>query len=415
VISNSVKNARWWVAVALHITVLVGFMERQNLALAVPKMASEFGWSDSDIGDKLGLFTSAFYVGLGLSNIFLAPLVARFGPRRCMLTILVLWSLSTMLAAPLSSMLLAFTATRILLGVSEGLHVPIISTVAKRWFPVHERSRVAGVYMSGALLAMIGTPLLVVPIIDHFGWRAMFVAVGLAGLFLTLPFAWLTIFDTPRHARWLTKEEAAYIEAGCEAESTPGSSWAFLRNTAFWLALAGGMFNNLCSLGIITWIPTYFERTRDVPFSQLQYVASGPYIAGIAGMALSAWLGDTFRCRARVAGIGYFFAGASLYLATRAESLPLTLAFFTAGVFFQSAYVTHEYALIQYILPRESISKGAGLYNGVAILGGGALGNFAIGKAVSITGNMEAGLIVIVVATMFAGVVLLLLDRRIRY
>ena len=62
-----------------------------------------------------------------------------------------------------SQVLLLFMATRVLLGLAEGVHFPMMSQLTKTWFPLHERSRANGLWVAGIYLAVLSAPLALVP------------------------------------------------------------------------------------------------------------------------------------------------------------------------------------------------------------------------------------------------------------
>jgi MFS family permease len=94
-----------------------------------------------------------------------------------------------------------FFATRILLGLGEGVHWPMNSQLIKNWFPVQERSRANGMWTAGIIVSFLIAPVILVPIIDHFGWKFMLVSAGLAGMAVTLPLLYFFIYDTPARRR----------------------------------------------------------------------------------------------------------------------------------------------------------------------------------------------------------------------
>jgi sugar phosphate permease len=409
-----VGKARWLVPVALLVSVLIGYLDRLNIALAMPAIGRDFGWTAEEMGEYGGMLISIFFVGYGLANIFLSPLAARFGPRRSLMLIVVLFSCFTMLGAPLSYAVLPFAFTRFLLGLGEGVHFPMMSTVTKHWFPAHERSRANGIWVSGVMLSTILAPLIVVPLINAFGWRAMLVALGVLGMAVTLPLLWYFVYDRPADSPRISDAERDYIASNIEPD-VDEHNWKFLANPVFYLALLAGVLNNFCAFGIIMWLPTYFTEAKGVPFASLSYAASLPYAIGFTGLAVSAFLGDWLQRRALLAGLGFLLAAGLLYMATLSTMLPAIIAAFAAAVFFQTFYTAQEWAILQRILPHRSISQGAGVYNGTAMLVGGGAGTALIGKAVSVTGNYDTGMFMIMTVAMAAGVTLLVLSRVIRY
>ena len=132
-------RVRWKLALTLMVTLLIAYYDRLNVSLALPLIAADFGWGAGDTRRWGGILMSLFYIGYGLGNIFLSPLGQRFGLRRSLFVIIVLWSFFTALGAWASSILMLFAASRLLLGLSEGIHFPLMSQLTKNWFPPEER------------------------------------------------------------------------------------------------------------------------------------------------------------------------------------------------------------------------------------------------------------------------------------
>lgn len=84
---------RWRIPVVLAITVLVDYLDRNNLPLAVPRLAQEFGWSDREVGSKGELLLAAFYLSYAVSNMLLSPVAERVGPKRSVMVAIAAFSL----------------------------------------------------------------------------------------------------------------------------------------------------------------------------------------------------------------------------------------------------------------------------------------------------------------------------------
>jgi MFS transporter, ACS family, D-galactonate transporter len=46
------QQIRWRTPVVLAVTVLINYLDWNNLSLAIPRLAQEFGWSDREVGSK---------------------------------------------------------------------------------------------------------------------------------------------------------------------------------------------------------------------------------------------------------------------------------------------------------------------------------------------------------------------------
>ena len=131
------------------VTLFVGFMDRLNITFALPLMAQEYGWTDAQVQVYGSRLLGMFYAAYGVANIFLTPFAARLGTRRSLMIIVVLWSVFTALGAFVSQFIMLLLASRILLGLAEGVHVPMMMTATQAWFPPAERSRANSIVAAG--------------------------------------------------------------------------------------------------------------------------------------------------------------------------------------------------------------------------------------------------------------------------
>ncbi len=407
---------RWVVPVVLGVSLYIAFLDRMNLSLAMPQLAEHFGWSTDEVGNKGGLLLGSFYIAYGLSNLILSPLATRLGARRSLIGLVFCFSLFTILGAPLGYSLGLFIGTRICLGLGEGVHFPMMNVVTKNWFPIHERSRANGIWIFGSTLAMVTMPIVLVPVIEHFGWKTMLLGCGALGMTVTIPLLYLFVFNSPRESRWVSENEALYIERALERdEDSTSADRTFLKSPVFWLATCGAVLNNYCAYGVMNWLPIYFVRARGIDFGNLWYAASLPYAASIAAVVLYAFIGDRTNRRIALASMGFIGTTVCIVLAINAPTIPLAVVAFSSATFFQSAYISQEFAILQHILPAKIIGNAAGIYNGISVLAGAVGGTIFLGQIVSLTGSYDAGLYSVVAAALLGGVIMLTLSRFVKY
>jgi sugar phosphate permease len=411
-------GVRWRIPIVLSVTVFVNFLDRNNLALALPRIAQDFGWSDREIGSKGELLLAAFFVSYALSNMLLSPVAERFGPKRSVIAAIVAFSVFTILSAPLGQSLTALIVLRLLLGVGEGVHIPMLSAITSRWFPVGERSRANAIWGAGITLAIATAPLLIVPLINAINWRPTFAVLGVVGMLVSIPLVWFLVQDEPRRDYGVSDNELTYIHTGQgvsdgAAVRTPRGGYA--RDRRFWIVVLGGTLNAFCAFGTLNWLPTYFNRAKGIDFDRLGWPLALVFAAGIAGIILMAYLGDKLQRRTLLAGVGFLVAGVMVYIATSVNTLGLLVLFFAIAVFFQSAYGAQEYAIVQRLLPADRVGAGTGLYNGLSVLFGGVGGSLIPGSIVATTGSFDAAILSIVVGALIAASVMFVLARMIRY
>lgn len=404
-----VPNAktRWQIPIVLGITVFINYLDRNSLALAIPRLAQDFHWSDREVGSNGELLLAAFFVSYALSNMLLSPLAERFGAKRSVILSIAIFSVITFLSAPLGSSLTALIMLRLLLGLGEGVHIPMLSAITSQWFLPGERSRANAIWSGGILVATAIAPLIVVPLIQGWGWRPAFAVLGIVGMLFVIPLVSLRVPDRASPA----------IQAELESTDEPEfeRSMRYRRDPRFWLAVLGGSLNGFCAFGILNWLPTYFNRAKAIDFEQLGWPLALVFSAGIVGIGLMAYLGDRLQQRIKLAGVGFLVAAVMIYFAALSNSVGLLVLFFAIAVFCQSAYGAQEYAIIQRILPANQVGVGTGLYNGLSVLIGGVGGSFIPGSIVAATGSFDGGIFSIVIGAGLASLVMFFLARMIRY
>jgi MFS family permease len=399
--SIALSSIRWRMPFALLVVTMVNWFDRSAISLALPRIAEDFRWTTAEVGANGARLISLFFLGYGLANLFLSPIAERFGPRRSLAIAVVAFSLCTALNSPFGATVAALAGLRFLLGVAEGIHFPMASAIVSRWFPLEERSRANGTFILGVQVAVISGPLIMVPLIDRLGWRSMFLVLGALGLLVALP-AVLGVLrdDGPFRPR----------ESG-----PPVPLLQVFRIPEYWLLLGSGALSNVIIYGILTWLPTYLAKGRNVPFANLAADASAPFWLGALAIPFWAFVGDKTNRRALFAAVGCGICGTAVLLAARSNSLLGIIVLISIGIFFQNAYQTAEFAFAQRVLPADRVGAGTGLYNGLSIIVGAAGGTALIGKVVEVTGSYDAGLMVVVGAGWLNLLILGLLYRKIRY
>src|SRR5437667_4077972 len=166
--------------VVLGLTVaayLITYMDRVNIASAVPVIQKELGFSLVTVGWIFG----SFRWGYALFQIPGGWLGDRIGPRRALTLIVTWWSLFTS-ATALAWHAAPMIVCRFLFGVGEAGAFPIATRSLSRWTLATERGFAQGLTHAGSRLGAALTPTLVVLLMVRYGWRAPFLLFGVLGL-----------------------------------------------------------------------------------------------------------------------------------------------------------------------------------------------------------------------------------------
>lgn len=268
---------------------LICYIDRVNISVAIIPMAEHFGWSDT----QRGLVLSSFFVGYLVTQVAGGSLAARFGGKMVLGFGVLWWSLFTLLT-PLSAVASfpMLIATRILMGVGEGVAFPATYNLLGRWVPLKERSRAAAFNLSaismGTLLAVSTTPFIILA----FGWEAVFYLFGATGFIWAL-FWWPLAGDRP--AKPLDPQISAldgepHPVATAEKKRIP---WRrILGRREVWAIIVAHFSNNWGLYVLLAWLPSYFSSQLGVNLRSVWIYISLPWIANFILGNLSGWLAD---------------------------------------------------------------------------------------------------------------------------
>src|SRR5271154_7149989 len=194
---------------ALAMLVLAGvvnYIDRATLAVANPLIRQDLGLSIADMGYLL----SAFLWAYAFSQLPTGAMVDRLGPRLLLTLGLSLWSLAQLLGGLVQNFTQFFGA-RVLLGLGEAPQFPTGARVVRDWFNQRDRGLATGIFNCASTLGTaIGVPLLT-GLMLLFGWRWMFIIMGVAGLLVAA--LWFAVYRNPTDLA-LTAEEDAYRTQG---------------------------------------------------------------------------------------------------------------------------------------------------------------------------------------------------------
>ena len=197
---------------------LVNYIDRTNVSFAALTMNRDLGISPTLFGWIVG----AFFFGYCLSEIPSNLALQRFGARRWIAFIMVVWGVLTMICAAARTPH-ELMAARFVLGLAEGGFAPGIFIYLSDWFPARWRAKAIATFLLGVpMAAVIGGPLSA-SILSLNGtgglkaWQWLFILEGVPAIGLGI-FCVATLIDSPERASWLSRQEKAWITAQLATE-----------------------------------------------------------------------------------------------------------------------------------------------------------------------------------------------------
>ncbi len=280
---------------ALVLLVLCGvinYLDRSALSVANILIRKELGLTAT----SMGVLLSAFLFAYALSQIPTGFLIDRLGPRRLLGIGITLWSVAQAACGFVGSFM-QFYFARIVLGVGEAAQFPTGIRVVNNWFHVSKRGLPTGIFNSASFLGTAIAPPVLTIIMLAYGWRVMFVSMGVLGFVAAL--AWVLLYRDP--AEYCSAAEVAYIRSGDTARSSSPVNprqWARLfQFRTMWGAILGTLGAQYLTWMYYTWLPGFLEIQQHMSISRTGIFAAIPPIVGTIGSLVGGFSTDWFARR----------------------------------------------------------------------------------------------------------------------
>jgi MFS family permease len=342
----------------LALSVFINYLDRGNLSIAAPSLKNEFQLSATQLGVLLSSFFWTYSFFLPLSGW----LVDRLDVKWVIASGFFLWSSATAATGGVhafGTLLLA----RLVLGAGESVSYPACSTILSRYFSEHKRgfanaSIVAGMALGPAVGTLAGGILM-----SRFGWRPVFLVVGLTSLLWLLP--WL---------RWMPK---SHRDSSSQSELSAPGMLQILEQRSVWGTCVGLFCMNYLLYFLLTWLPFYLVHELHFSLATMAKIAGLAYFLMAVAATSAGWASD--RCIAsgktptlvRKAFVVVGQVGAGILLAACVVSgSVLSVACLLLAAAFWGISASNTWAITQTLAGPQAAGKWTGLQNFLGNLAG---------------------------------------------
>jgi MFS family permease len=256
----------------------------------------------------------------------------------------------------------------------------------------------------------------------YFGWRTMFMIMGVAGLLMAA--IWYLVYRNPTEVA-LTPEEDVYRTQG----DPPGQrtkvtlrEWRLLFRFRTTWGMILGYFGCIYLTWIYTaWLPGYLEIERHMSVKFTGWAAAVPFAWGVVGGVLGGYIVDFLvrrgvppvESRRYPAAIALLGTAACTVAAAYVTSNSLAIVFISASLFLVYLTSTCAWALSSVAAPTNCTASIGAMQNFGGYLGG-ALAPTVTGLIVQSTGSFVPALVVgAVIAVAWAGSYLFIVESPI--
>jgi MFS family permease len=344
--------------ILLTLSVAINYIDRGAMSVSAPIVMKELNLSPQ----QMGLIFSAFFWTYASFQLVAGWLVDRFSIKWVYAGGYLLWSLataSTGLVNGLSSLLIA----RLLLGIGESVAYPASSRIIVRNFPEDRRGLANALVDAGAKAGPGLSTLLGGLAVNLWGWRAMFLWVGLASLLWLIPWLLVVRSDPPRNTR--------------SDESAPG--WRELLHTRKLWGTSVGMFAlGYVNYFLLSWLPSYLVSERGLSLSAMAVLGSIPFWAMAGASVVGGWTSDRWirsgadagRVRKRYAAGGLLVCAAAILPAPLVTGSNTSVALITAACISLGMFTSNVWAITQTLAGPLAAGRWTGVQNAIGNLGG---------------------------------------------
>ncbi len=173
------KN-NWRVVALISLVSCIAYLVRADVAVAQERMAPALGLTMADMG---AITAWGFQLSYALLQVPAGMFGERYGVRVALAVAMLGCSAASLTTGlmPESGATATLVATRILLGISQAAVFPVAAMAVAEYVAVTERVRANAFYIASASLGAAVAPLLMAPVMEQHGWRAVFLLSGVLG------------------------------------------------------------------------------------------------------------------------------------------------------------------------------------------------------------------------------------------
>ncbi|EOO9549665.1 MFS transporter [Escherichia coli] len=312
--------------VLLFMAGIVNFLDRSSLSVAGEAIRGELGLSATEFGVLL----SAFSLSYGFSQLPSGILLDRFGPRIVLGAGLIFWSLMQALTGMVNSF-----SHFILMRIGQAIAPPALVLMQLAW-----------------------------------GWRTMFVIIGVAGILVGI--CWYAWYRN-RAQFVLTDEERTYLSAPVKPRpQLQFSEWlALFKHRTTWGMILGFSGVNYTGWLYIAWLPGYLQAEQGFSLAKTGWVAAIPFLAAAVGMWVNGIVVDRLakkgydlaKTRKTAIVCGLMMSALGTLLVVQSSSPAQAVAFISMALFCVHFAGTSAWGLVQVMVSETKVASIAGIQN----------------------------------------------------
>ncbi|MGC1390027.1 MAG: MFS transporter [Bacteroidales bacterium] len=277
------KNYSNYVFMLLFLLYMFDYIDRMVVTSMFTSIEKDWGISHT----QSGLLVSAVYWAIVILTFPISILVDRWSRTKTIGVMAIMWSFATALCALTGNFVQLFMA-RMLIGVGEAGYAPGGSAMISGLYPVDKRARMMGLWNASIPLGSAIGVLLGGIIAVKLGWKHAFGIVAIPGLIVAILFLFVKDYKTvdlsfyDKNSNKIKMERKDIIKE-------------FITKPSVLLTYLGMAAVVFVTTSMLTWLPTYFEKMRNISQETAGKMASSVMVLALVGAPLGGFLTDLWR------------------------------------------------------------------------------------------------------------------------
>jgi MFS family permease len=272
-----------YVFILLFLLYMFDYIDRMVVTSMFTSIERDWGITHT----QSGMLVSAVYWAIVLLTFPVSILVDRWSRTKTIGVMAIMWSIATALCALTGNFVQLFMA-RLLIGVGEAGYAPGGSAMISGLYPIDKRARMMGIWNASIPLGSAIGVLLGGMIAVKLGWKHAFGIVAIPGLIVAILFLFVKDYKTVDLSFFDKSQKRVKMEKKDMVRE-------FITKPSVIFTYFGMAAVVFVTTSMLTWLPTYFEKVREIPQEKAGQMASAVMLLALIGAPLGGFLTDKWQ------------------------------------------------------------------------------------------------------------------------
>jgi phosphoglycerate transporter family protein len=267
------------------------YLVRQNFSMCIPSLQAEFGYTKTDIGLIITIYSIIYGVGKSINGVLSDRMNARYFMTfgliaSAVVNIFMGWAGGLWFIALLWSSNAWF----------QSMGWPPCARLLTHWYSKRELGTKWGFWNASHQIGGAAIFVLAGFLIEHYGWRSAFVVPGIICVGASV-FLFNRLRDTPASVGLPSIEQ---FVGGADNEGSQDDDLSFrqilfekvLTNKLVWYVSIANFFLYIVRMGVFNWAPTFLKEAKGSALNLAGWQSAGFEVAGLFGGICAGWLSD---------------------------------------------------------------------------------------------------------------------------